>query len=137
MLSKELIERIDNASSCNRDDEVVYAVDGFVDEVDFEFEQFYINGSEIPFDDFEEDDFTFYSFNETNNDMDDVFEFVKAFKKVEKSIQEINRNPKKLYMFMSLDMEWTSAETLEEMKSLDTLSELGAFELYELKKKLR
>jgi len=116
----EFMKKLQEYSLTERDEEVtVMFCDGFVDEIDFEENEFYYNdGSTQSFEGLGKDDFRFFEMYELEADLDDIFELGKIIKKSEKDIGKINL-AKKFTLLVKDDTEFIdTVEALEDYKSV-------------------
>ena len=128
----EFIKRVESSDACNRDEVIVKFVDGFVDEVDIENNEFYVGGSAVSFDECDESDFSFYTYEELDADLDDIFEYVKYIKKVQRSFE--NPDAKKLTVLWIDGGSFIQEYNIEEYISLSELSDKREqMEIWELK----
>ena len=131
-MTQEFIKKLEQADGTNRDEIQALFIDGFVDEVDIDENEFYCNGDTISFDDCSEEDFTFFKFQELDIDLWDVFEFVKTLKKVEKSLENLN-SLNKLTMFVVGGEFQYDIDELHDIEEINKLLNQDV-EVFELKK---
>ena len=125
MLNNKLLEKIETHSGTNRDQGVCTWNGEFVDEVDFDGKEIVVGGDWIPMSDMDEIEFDFYNFDVLDIEMDDVFEYVKYLKKVEKSINSWGQPEVKKFTMLMANQEFVcSEESLESFKSIQEISEL-------------
>jgi len=130
MLSQKMIELLTNKSDMI--DEVVFYCNEHFRFVDLEDKSFQTDSGDTTFEDALDEDFTFYTATELSIE-DDIFEFIKDYKKVLKSVQNFEQFPKKLVLFMSSEELILSEECVEEYASLQHIEDYShSLSLWEL-----
>ena len=109
----------------DRTDVVIFYCEEIFQYIDLEDKSFETDNGTTYLKDAEANDFTVYSAEELEME-DDIFEFIKDYKKALKSINEIGNTPNKLTLFMANEDFLTTAEALDEYKSLQQLADYGS-----------
>ena len=112
----------------NETDYVVIAHTEIFQEVDYEDKEFITSNGTIKFKELDLDDILCYSSEELEVE-DNILEFIKDIKVAKKTIESFNA--KKMRVFCINDDLVISPESLDELYSLEYLSEVREIELYE------